>query len=300
MERVINKRKASDKAPTIIIFVLLTVYAASMILLVLWGLSAALKTWLGFYQDKLGPPAGWPWAWEWKNFQLVFDQFVIPIVSDGVQKYRTIWDMLLYTLLYAGVGAFINTLVPCLVAYVVAKFDYKFSKLLYTVVIVCMILPIVGAAPSEISLLKTLHLYDTFWGNWIQKFHFLGMYFLVFHAAFKGISKELSEAAYVDGAGEYQVLFRLILPLVSTVFATVMLIKFIEFWNDYQTPLLYLPSHPTLAYGVYWIGFTSVGAMATVPMRMAACMLVLVPVLTLFVVFRNRLMGNLMMGGVKE
>ncbi|MDE6372992.1 MAG: ABC transporter permease subunit, partial [Clostridia bacterium] len=158
----------------------------------------------------------------------------------------------------------------------------------------------VGSAPSEIRILRLFGMYDTIWGNWIQKFHFLGMYFLVFFARFKSLSNEYMEAAYVDGASELQVLTRVMLPLVKTVFATVFLIKFVEYWNDYQTPLLYMPSYPTLAVGVYNLSYTTVGVMSYTPMRMAACIILLVPIFVLFIIFKDKLMGNLTAGGVKE
>ena len=62
-----------------------------------------------------------------------------------------------------------------------------------------------------------------------------------------------TEAACIDGAGNLSVLLRIILPLSRNTFFTVMLINFITFWNDYQTPLIYMPSKPTVAYGMFVI-----------------------------------------------
>ena len=81
-------------------------------------------------------------------------------------------------------------------------------------------------------------------------------------------------------------------------FATVFLIKFIEFWNDYSTPLLYLPTHPTLAYGVQ--DMSTNGDINKVLERIASCMVLALPITILFIVFRNKIMGNVTMGGVKE
>ena len=208
--------------------------------------------------------------------------------------------MILYTILYSVGGAFISTIVPCVVAYAVSKFNYKFNAIIKGIVIVTMILPIVGSAPAEIDLLRKLHLYDSIVGNWIQKFHFLGMYFLVFLSAFKTIPKEYYEAAEIDGANEFKIMTRIVFPLVKTVFTTIMLIKFVEYWNDYQTPLLYLPTHPTLAYGVYSLSVTNINGMNNVPMRMAGCVILLVPILIIFISFRKKIMGNISLGGIKE
>ena len=180
------------------------------------------------------------------------------------------------------------------------RFNFKFNAVIKGIVIVTMILPIIGSAPAEIQLLRDLKLYDSIIGNWIQKFHFLGMYFLVFSAAFEVIPKDFAEAAYMDGASEFKLLTKVMFPMVSTIFTTIMLINFIALWNDYQTPMLYLPSHPTLAYGIFDLSRSTLDGMNNVPTRMAGCVILLVPILIIFIAFRKKIMGNITLGGVKE
>lgn len=163
-----------------------------------------------------------------------------------------------------------------------------------------MILPIVGSLPSEIRIARALGLYDTIYGMWIMKTSFLGLYFLVFHATFKVLPKDFSEAAYVDGATNLRVFLSVILPIVRNTFFTIMLIKFIELWNDYQVPMLYMPSYPTLSYGSYLFERGTVTEMTSVPMKLAGSMLVLMPIMVLFLAFHKRLIGNISMGGIKE
>ena len=152
-----------------------------------------------------------------------------------------------------------------------------------------------------ILLLKNLQIYDTWIGNFIMKFNFQGMYFLVFYGVFKGISNEYTEAAKIDGASELAVFARIIFPLVKTTFYTIFLIKFIEYWNDYSTLVLYMPSHPTLAYGIIkMVESTRQNALCWPTYRMAACILMSSPILVLFILFRNKITGNVSMGGVKE
>lgn len=302
-DRKMIREKRKDKFSVSYVFLgaILLLYTAFLVVLMYWALITSLKTQGDFRTNMVfGFPQGHVWEWAWSNFTTTFQNFQVTIFTNGTLRSVGFFDMLVYTLLYAGVGAFISTIVPCLVAYVCAKFDFKFSGVIYLIVIVAMALPIVGSAPSEIRILRALGMYDTIWGNWIQKFHFLGMYFLVFYARFKSLSKEYMEAAYVDGANEFQVLTKVMLPLVKTVFSTVFLIKFVDYWNDYQTPILYMPSYPTLAVGVYNLSYTTVGVMSYTPMRMAACIILLVPIFILFVMFKDKLMGNLTAGGVKE
>ena len=164
-----------------------------------------------------------------------------------------------------------------------------------------MILPIVGAYPAEMSVLRGLGLYNQIWGTWIQKFNFQGMYFLVFYAMVKSLGKEYWEAAYIDGADQYTVLLKVIMPLLKNTIVLVVLLQFIGFWNDYQSQLLYIPSYPTLAYGIYYITNVKTDSdLVNTPMKLSAAIVFATPIIILFVIFRNKLMGNLTMGGVKE
>ena len=294
-----------------VLFIILVIYALSMIVLVAWGIISSLKTVTEFNRkDPLWLPDGAPWDWAWSNYLEVLANFKVPVKRevDGMRLPFTIpyAEMLLNTLLYAGVGAVTSAMVPCLVAYVTAKFGGKFSAIIHTVVIITMAIPIVGSQPSEIQFLRTFKIYDTIFGAWVLKFNFLGMYFLVFYGTFKGMAKDYAEAAYLDGASEWTVMVRIMIPLVRNVIMTVILIKFIEFWNDYQMPLLYMPSRPTLAYGAWWLGTANSSSTDVsrdffeVPYRMTSCCIVAVPILVLFAIFKDKIIGNVSMGGVKE
>ena len=90
------------------------------------------------------------------------------------------------------------------------------------------------------------------------------------------------------------------LPLVKNTFLTIFLIRFIEFWNDYQTPLLFIPNKPTISYGLYRFGNSNNADLSNVTMQLMGCLIVLVPILVVFIFFQKRIMGNITMGGVKE
>ena len=299
MKQIKQGKRLKQSSPVYtVLLVLLSCYALIMLSLLAWALITSLKQQLDFRTNALGLP-NMKFGIAFENYPIVFQEFKMIVMAGGQQEYINFWEMLLNTILYAGVGAFISALVPCLVAYVCAKFKYRFNAVIHGIVIVAMILPIVGAAPSTMKVLKDLGIYNTIYGTWIQKFHFLGMYFLVYYASFKGFSDTYLEAAYIDGAGEWRVLFSVVLPLVRNTFLTILLIRFIDYWNDFQTPLLYVPSYPTLAVGLYNLGNSTVGALNWVPRKMAACIILLVPIMALFMAFKDKLMGNLTMGGIK-
>lgn len=277
-----------------VLLVFLALYALSLLLLLAWALMTSFKSQDDFRLNVIGLPNVFMW-----NYTYVFRLFVVRIATPEGTQAVGMGMMYVNSFLYSVGCAFFGTLVPCLTAYLCAKFAYKISKAIYAAVIITMILPVVGNLPSEIQIAKFFGLFDHIWGLWIMKANFLGMYFLVLYAVFRGIPAAYAEAAKMDGAGNFSILCRIMLPLVKNTFFTVMLINFINFWNDYQIPLVYLPSHPTVSVGMYQMAYTRENGLSTVPMRMTGAMLMLVPILIVFFIFQKRLIGNLAVGGIK-
>ena len=212
----------------------------------------------------------------------------------------TIWDMILNSLLYILIAGGLQTIVPCVVAYMCAKYRYWFSKFISGLVVVLLSVHIIGAEPAAVQLLRDLSVYDTFWGQAMQHFTFLGMYFLVFLAFFEGMSDTYSEAAEIDGASQFRIMLSISLPLAAKMLTTIFLLRTVSFWNDYHTPLMYMPTKPTLALGIYDMTINSNVGTASVPQRVAGSMVLAIPMTILFVIFKDKLMGNVTMGGLKE
>ena len=213
-------------------------------------------------------------------------------------------DMLtcsLYTILYAGGCSLFGTFMPMYMGYLCSMYKNKVSKIIYAVVLFVIATPIVGAMPATIDLMRSLRLYDTFIGEYLRRATFTNMYFLIFFAYFQGLSTGFSEAAEIDGASQFNVMFRIYLPLAANIFFTVFLILFVSFWNDFTTPMMYLPSRPTLAYAIYYCTtYRSGASMNHAPRRLATLMLFAIPIIIIFIIFNKKLMTNLTMGGVKE
>ena len=276
----------------IVIGLVLFVYAASIVYSLIWAFSVTVKP----YSEFLNKPMQiWSNKFSFKNWIDAFADLKITI--DGTTYY--IENMFLNSLLYSVGCAFTSTLCQCIAAYLTSKYSFKFGKLVYSVVIVAMILPIVGSLPSEIQMLKNLGLYDTFIGILIMKANFLGMYFLVFYAIFKSISWSYAESAFIDGASHFRVMTQIMLPLVKTTFLAVFMLNFIMYWNDYQGPMLYLPSYPTAAFGMYYMKFAATSAFGREHMQLTGCMMMTLPIVVIFIIFQKRLMGNLTIGGLK-
>lgn len=282
-----------------IILAILIIYVASMAILLLWGISTSLKTFDDYDTGNvLFLPSGHIWQWGWDNFARVIDKF--KITPYGYSTEIGIGEMILNTVLYSIGGAFITTACSCIVAYCVCKFNYAFSKIVYAAVLIIMVIPIIGSQASMILFLSSINLYDTWLGTFIMKFNFINVYFMLMYAAFKVVPNEIAEAATIDGAGELQIFIEIMVPMILPTFTTIFLIYFIEFWNDYQMALLYMPTHPTLAYGVYYMKENRDPEMSREPLRLASCVIMALPILIIFVALRDKIMGNVSEGGVKE
>lgn len=297
-----------------VVFALLLVYALSMVGILGWGFITSLKSQDDFRLE--GNVIGFPsleysadQIFKLKNYKLIFDNFEIDAKEEFYvgtqlvthQSKTNLFGLVVNSVLYALVGALIQAFVPAIVAFVCVKYKYRFSKVVYAVALFAYIVPIVGNFPSVITVLRDFGIYDSFIGMYIQKFSFTGMYFFIYWAYFETFSDTYLEAAQIDGASQANVLFRIVLPLSGKIISSVALILFVQMWNDYQTPLLYLPTHPTVAYGVYYM--TQLKRMATLtstPVKVAGCMLLAIPLLILFIFLKDKLMGNISMGGIKE
>ena len=288
-------RKRIISVPMIVLMIVLGIYTVSVFVPLVWGFMVSFKTRTNFVEF----PFGFPNRLEFNNYVIAIENFEYTL--DGTTGESVgIGVMLVNTLLYSLGSAFFSTMSACIVAYATSRFNFFTSKIIYGIVIVTMALPIIGSMPSELYIVKTLQLFDSHIGMWVLKSSFLGLYYLIFFAMFKWIPKDYSDAASVDGASHYRIFFTIMLPLVLKTFSTVYLLYFIGFWNDYQTPLIYMPSYPTLAMGLYSFTFSTNYEVGSVPIKMSGNFLIFVPILIVFLVFRNKLLGNISMGGIKE
>ena len=304
----------------ILVFVVLLLYSLSFILLIAWGFLTSLKSVIDF--TDLGNVLGLPDSnlskneLKFSNYLLVLNSFKFNVADKSYYssifglvskpKVETNFLLLIWnSAAYAVGGSLIHTMTTATVAFICAKYRFKYTEVIYTTALIVMMIPIVGAYPSELKLLQDLGLYNSYLGMWLQKMTFTGLYFFVFYAFFRGIPDSFIEAAEVDGASQFTIYLTIIMPLAIKILSTVMLLSFIDYWNNYQVALLYHPSYPTLAYGVFSMSTQTLnpnvqkGAWDT-PQKVAACMMLALPLITLFIIFRNKILGDVSMGGLKE
>lgn len=297
-DRKMRIRQRRRTTPLMVLLgVFLLVYSVSLVLPLLWALLSSLRSVSDFGDNVFGLPN--PVTTE--NYIIAYYFFYVSLTKETGTILIMFPELVVNTLIYSIGCALASTLTTFVVAYLVGRFKNWMSKLIMSIVLICMSIPIVGSLPSELAMSHSLGIHDTFYGIFIMRANFLGMYFLVFVAAVKAVNPAIRESAQIDGANNWQILFKIYVPMLMGTLFTVFLIKFIEFWNEYQVPMLYLPSHPTLSYALNWITVSSTTQELSWEVRkLAACMIVFIPIFTLYVIFNNRINGNITMGGVKE
>ncbi len=307
-----GKKTVVEKIVWTSIFVFLIIYTLMFLALLLWGIITSFKSNIDFMhaENFIGLPNP-----EFSSNEIAFGNYGTSISKLSYNIRKTFYaggtlvvntqdvtfvKTLLNTIVYAVGGAFLLAFMPMVMGYCCSKYKFVVSKIITAVVVFAMIMPTVGSESSLLSLMMDLRIYDELYGALIVKAGFTGMYFLVYKAYFDGLSDSYIEAAEIDGASQTTVFVKIMAPLAIKIFGTVMLLHFIGLWNDYQTPMVLIPTHPTFAYTVYHLGFKGTGVFKTIPIQLSLILLLTMPILILFIIFRSKIMGGVSIGGVKE
>ncbi|MFC4591562.1 carbohydrate ABC transporter permease [Sphaerisporangium corydalis] len=228
----------------------------------------------------------WPQQWEWDNFADIFRK--APLLT---------W--IANTLLYSVLATLFMLVSSIPVAYALARFRFRGRKLALLLVITTMMLPPQVVAVPIYLIWARFHLTGTLWPLILPML--LGDAFSIFllRQFLVTIPKEYSDAARVDGCGEFRTLMRVILPMARPAIAAVALFQFFYCWNDYYGPLLYAGtdmSNWTLS-----LGLASFRAVHRVQwnLTMAATLLAMAPVIVVFFFAQKAFIEGVKLTGVK-
>ncbi len=261
-----------------------------------WGICVSLAN-PGWYLDN--PTALVVKDFTVSNFIDAFSHIRLQ-VSDVIKGIRDVnyFEMILNSLWFSLGATFMKIASTIFFAYAVAHFEFPGRKLLYGFVVLQMMLPLYGQTSANYILLSRLGLVDTPLFLLAQGAGH-GMYFLISYNYFRNIDSGYAEAAKIDGAGEFTIFGRIMLPLARPIIVALGVMTFIACWNDYATVILYLPSHPTLASGLFRIRSLAFNLGLQTPQYFAAIFISVVPVAILFLIFNKQIMSNMTIGGIK-
>jgi multiple sugar transport system permease protein len=237
-------------------------------------------------QQALSPNV-WPHPFAWSNFSTVFHSF--PFVRYTMN-----------TVTYAGLAT-VGVLLSCTpVAYALSRLRWRGRQVAFMLVLSTLMLPPqVTIVPLYVIFVR-LHWIGTLKPLIVPLFFGDAFTIFLLRQFFMTIPQELSDAARVDGAGELQILLRVIVPLAKPALAAVALFQFLYSWNDFFNPLLYAGSNPnawTLAVALQQ--FTNLSRGVLWNLQMAASLLFMLPVIVIFFFAQKAFVQGVTLTGVK-
>lgn len=203
----------------------------------------------------------------------------------------------LNSMIVATLGTVWNIVVASMAAYPLARMQFKGRNLLFATLIATMFIPGFIFLMPNYLMMDRLHWLDTIWALVIPgAAGAFGVFFL--RQFFLSIPHELEESALIDGANQWTIFTRIIVPLSEPALVTLAVLSFLGHWNDFIWPLfvLFSPEKLTLAPGLA----TLKGAYVTdYPVVMAGATVAAVPVLILYVILQRYVIEGVASSGLK-
>lgn len=289
----INKGKYSripvgKKVRSVIKHVVLILVAISMILPFFWMASTALKTSNNVFAI---PPQWIPDPIQWSNFPRVFES--IPFLR-----------IIMNTVGYSAVVTFFEVMVSVMVAYGFARFGFKWKKVLFMFLLITIMIPgEITIVPQYIFWAKLGEFFNTSFINTYvpltlpaiggQAVH---VFFMTQY--FRTIPKDFSEAAYINGASSWSILWKIYFPISIPAILTITISSFMGTWNAFLGPLIYLNDVELFTIQV---GLAMFQGMFDVnwPLLMAATTISVIPMIILFFSFQKYFIPSNKASGVK-
>ena len=282
------KRAKGEKIVFAIAFIIFAIHAFTLLFSIWWGFMSSLKTQKEF---AINPPLSLPSDFL-GGFVNYTDAFKLLKVR-GTNFFGLVGN----SMYYAIGAALLRTTISMISAYFVVRYSCWYTKFIWSWMLVDMVVTLDASSAASYKMWARIGVTDT---PWILVMYIgtsvFGM--LIFTGAWRGIAWDYAEAAKIDGAGHLTILFKIMIPQVSGVWATLFLMDFITYWNDSGTPMMYFPNMPTLAQGLYEYEEQTTRAI-NMPLYFSGLMMSMVPILILFFCFSNLIMEKVYIGGLK-
>lgn len=287
MSKEINGKKYKSKSKNeliskIAVYALLIVVAALMVVPFLWMLSASIKS---NREVFLMNPFVWiPEVPKWSNYINIWTK--IPLLKF-VQN--TVFLTIVVTCLQLLTSSF--------AAYSFAKLEFKNKNLLFLAYIATIAMPWQVYMVPQFIMMRGMGLNDKLLAMiCLQAFSAFGVFMM--KQFYEGIPNDLCEAARIDGMNEYTIYSRIMLPLSKPALSTLTIFTFVNTWNDYLGPLIYLKteSKKTIQLGLkMFIGQYS----SEYGLIMAGSVVSLIPVILVFLVLQKYFVQGVASSGLK-
>ncbi len=267
---------------TAVLYVALTVGLVAMVTPFVWMLFSSFKSTAEIRQN---PTTFLPIDWTLDNFTQLF----------GRLDFATYFTNSTVVAVVVTAG---NIVFSSMVGYALAKLEFRGKKLLFVLVLGTLMVPGVVTFVPLFVLTANLGLVNTYPGL-ILPFLITPLGVFLMRQFMLGLPDELIEAARIDGAGEWRIFLRVIMPLCGPAIATLTILTFLGSWNNFLWPLVVATSEQMYTLPVALALYSVSQNAAQYGLMMAGAVVVVVPVLVVFVALQRYFVQGIALTGIK-
>lgn len=232
------------------------------------------------------PPTFFPETWTFESYRTIFNDPNVPLE-------RFYLNSLFVATFRVGITVFTSTLA----GFIFAKYKFWGKNAFFGFILMQLMIPFqVVMIPAYLILVK-LGLVDSLWGLIIPSMVDAFGIFLM-RQFIEGIPNELMDAARIDGASEFGIYWRIVMPQLGSAIAALGIFTFMGTWNDYLWPLIVITTHERRTLPLLLTWYNSQHG-TRYDLTMAASILVLLPILVVYALFQRRFVRGITMTGFK-
>jgi ABC-type glycerol-3-phosphate transport system permease component len=250
----------------------------------LWVLMSSFKTTSEIFQSPFALPSS-----------INFENYVSAWTTASIGTY------FINTVIVVGSALVIVMLLGAMCAYVLARYEFKGSKVIYYLMLAGLTFPIFLAVVPLFQTLRGFGLLNTVPGLVITYVAF-ALPFTVFflYAFFRTLPQEIAEAAAIDGAGPWRIFFTIMLPMAKPGMASVAIFNFLGLWNQFLLPIALNTNSANYVLSQGMASFASqAGYAVNFGALFAAVVITVLPVLVTYIIFQRQLQGSVSPGLLK-
>ncbi len=281
IEKAANRRKTVRST---VIYALLTVWAVMVLFPFYWMVLSSIKSYSAYNSEYI--PQLFTLAPTLENYASAF---------TAVPLDRYFLNTLIYTLATTA----LMLVVTILAAFAFARLEFKGKNLVFTLFLALMMIPGELVVITNFVTITNMDLRNTFTGLILPSITSV-FYIYLLKENFAQIPDELYLAAKVDGTSDFKYLLKVVVPICRPTIVTVTILKIIECWNSYVWPRLITDDEMyfLVSNGIQEIRENGFGR-ENIPAMMAAVVVISVPLIILFLIFRRKIMEGVSRGGLK-
>ena len=290
MNGTVNYSKAEKAARTrgiirnTFVYILLSIWGVAVLFPFYWMVLTSIKSYSAYSSERIP---------KFFTTSPTFRNYIDAFTEVSLSRY------FLNTLIFTVVTTALMLVVITLAAFAFARLDFKGKNIAFTLFLSLMMLPSELVVITNFVTVTDMGLRNTFTGLILPSVTSV-FYIYLLKENFSQVPDELYYAAKVDGTTDMKYLLRVMIPICKPTFVTVMILKVIECWNSYVWPRLITddPKYYLVSNGIQEIRENGFGR-ENIPAMMAAVVAVSLPLIILFLVFRNKIMEGVARGGTK-